>query len=136
LSDRRGRPERALETAQRRRADGAAVEQERVAYERDKGLPRGKCMIFDARKSLRMAPLNCSATTLESSHEDDRSCVGMSASKTVVPAASGEDGGISAFGRTCGESVSRSGNVTFHTHSPHVLRLSAVPYNCNVLNNV
>jgi hypothetical protein len=52
--------------------------------------------------------------------------VGMSASKTVVPAASGDDGGISAFRRTYGESV------TFHG-STHVSRLSVAPYTCNVL---
>jgi hypothetical protein len=31
----------------------------------------GKFMIFDMRKSLMIAPIDCSETTFDSSHEDD-----------------------------------------------------------------
>src|SRR6266702_5919172 len=95
-------------------------------------------MILDTKKSFRIAPIDCSATTLDSSHDESGTVaiVGL-----VVPAAmlSGSgvvDGGVSEFWRTYSESVSSSGNVTFHTHSSHVSRLSVAPYSCSVLNNV
>jgi len=35
----------------------------------------GRCTIFDTRKSFRIAPIDCSATTFDSSHDDESSAV-------------------------------------------------------------
>ena len=94
----------------------------------------GKGMIFDTRRSFWITPIDCSTTTFDSSH-DDESSAGLTSS-VAGAATSGNGGGVTGFACTCGESLSSSGKVTFHTHSSHVLRLSVAPYCCSVLNNV
>ena len=97
-----------------------------------------KHMIFDTRKSFMIAPIDCNATTFDSSQDEDQVSGAdvLSLSETVAVAASGDDGVVSTFLHTCGKSLSSSGNVTFHMHSSHVSRLSVAPYNWSVLNSV
>jgi hypothetical protein len=42
---------------------------------------------------------------------------------------------MSGSRRQCGESMSSNGNVTFHTRSSELSRLSGAAYNCRVLKN-
>ena len=94
----------------------------------------GKHIIFDTEKSFRVAPIDCSATIFDSSHDGESSAhLSASAAEEV---GSGDDGGVSGFACTYGERLSSSGNVTFYTHSSHVSRLSVAPYSRSVLNNV
>jgi hypothetical protein len=42
---------------------------------------------------------------------------------------------MSGSRRQCGETMSSNGNVTFHTRSSELSRLSGAAYNCRVLKN-
>jgi hypothetical protein len=91
---------------------------------------KDKHMMFNKR-SLIIAPIDYTATTFGSSREDDddqvqHSDVGVSTS-LMCRFVSGSDGGVSAFGRTGGESE------TFHTHSFYMSRPIVAPYSCGIL---
>ena len=69
---------------------------------------KDRCMIFD------IAPIDCSMSTFNSSHDDDESGARVSALSVFV-AVLGDGRGMSAFRRTCGESM-----LSNDTHSPHI----------------
>ena len=80
-------------------------------------------------KASRIATIDCSAATFDSSN-DGESSAGLSAS--AAEEESGDDGGVTAFVCSCGESLSSSGNMTFHMHSSQLSRLSIIQHSCSV----